>query len=172
MMKGYMADALLILMCEKEYADITIGEITDKAGVNRSTFYRNFASKDAIIKHYFNRIIYSQIASMTANPKSIQEYLFGMFSHYYSYKDELLLIHNADVTHIFLETFNETFSAIRADTTKEQRYATYYHTGGIYNNFLLWFEGGMAETPKEMTEITCSFYPPNLRPYLWPNENG
>jgi len=49
MMKGYMADALLILMGSKDYADISIGEITEKAGVNRSTFYRNYNSKDAII---------------------------------------------------------------------------------------------------------------------------
>ena len=39
MMRGYMADALLMLMAKKDYANITISEITQKAGVNRSTFY-------------------------------------------------------------------------------------------------------------------------------------
>lgn len=167
MMKGYMADALLILMREKVYADITIGEITTKAGVNRSTFYRNFDSKDEIIKHYVKQIIYSHKASLPERQTSIEDYLLGMFAYYYGYKNELLMIHEAKVTYIMLDTFNETFSAIRADTTPEGQYATHYHTGGIYNTFLLWFEGGMTETPAEMAEITMSYYPANLRPYLW-----
>ena len=57
MMRGYMADALLMLMAKKDYANITISEITQKAGVNRSTFYRNFISKDDIIKYYFMDVI-------------------------------------------------------------------------------------------------------------------
>lgn len=166
-----MADALLLLMRDKEYADITIGEITEKAGVNRSTFYRNFTFKDDIVKHYFNRIIFSHIASLPQKPTSIQEYLLGMFSHYYGYKAELLLMYKARVTCIILETLNETFSSIHADATRESQYATHYHTGGIYNTFLLWFEGGMTEPPAEMARITLTYYPPNLRPYLWPKAN-
>lgn len=38
MMKGYIADSLLHLMSTKPYNDITIAEITKKAGVNRSTY--------------------------------------------------------------------------------------------------------------------------------------
>ena len=37
MMMGYIQQALLLLMKDKAYPDITIGEITAKAGVNRST---------------------------------------------------------------------------------------------------------------------------------------
>ena len=69
-------------------------------------------------------------------------------------------MYKAKVTYIILETLNETFSAIRSDTTLENLYATYYHTGGVYNDFLLWFDG-------EMAAITCSFYPASFRPYLW-----
>lgn len=109
MMKGYIADALLLLMKKKAYADITISEITDKAGVNRSTFYRNFVAKDEIIKHYFNQIIYRHKASITEEPNSIQSYLTEAFSHYYKYKNELLLIYEAKMAHIILDALNETF---------------------------------------------------------------
>ena len=40
-----MSDALLKLMKEKDYEEITINEIAALAGVNRSTWFRNFASK-------------------------------------------------------------------------------------------------------------------------------
>lgn len=170
MMKDYMADALLLLMEKKAYSDITISEITTKAGVNRSTFYRNFNDKGDIIKHHFNQIIYRHRASVTDEPESIQSYLTETFSHYYRYKNELLLIHKAKLTHILLDAFNVIFSEIHADKTKKEYYATRYHTGGIYNNYLLWFEGGMTETPSEMAEICASFYPPSQRPYMWPKE--
>ena len=57
-LKGYIAESLLFLMRKKGFADISIGEITDKAGVNRSSYYRNFDSKDDIIKYFFNRIVF------------------------------------------------------------------------------------------------------------------
>ena len=168
MMKGYIADALLFLMKKKSYPAISISEITDKAGVNRSTFYRNFKSKDEIVKYYFSQIIYKHIAIIPSEPTSVPNYLLEMYTHYYGYKNELLLMYKAKVTHIILEALNETFSAIRSDATLESRYATYYHTGGIYNTFLLWFERGMNEMPTEMVKITCSYLPSNLRQYLWP----
>lgn len=167
MMKGYMAEALILLMEKKKYTDISVSEITDKAGVNRSTFYRNFNSKDDILKYYFNQIIYKHYVSVPPDPTSIPEYLLNTFTHYYGYKKELLLMYKAKVTHILLESLNETFSAVHTDTTVVGRYATRYHTGGIYNAFLLWFDGGMKETPLEMAEITYSYYPSNLRPYMW-----
>ena len=102
---------------------------------------------------------------------SREEYFTRMFQHFYDYKQELLLIHKAGLTHIILDTLNETFSEIHADKTKEDHYATYYHTGGIYNSFLLWFEGGMIETPAKMAEIVMSFFPIEFKPYLLPEKN-
>ncbi|MBQ1170978.1 MAG: TetR family transcriptional regulator [Lachnospiraceae bacterium] len=41
-----MADALLQLMREKQFSKITIKEISDIAGVNRSSCFRNFDTKN------------------------------------------------------------------------------------------------------------------------------
>ena len=45
-LKVCMADALLILMKEKQYSKITIKDISDIAGVNRSTWFCNFDTKN------------------------------------------------------------------------------------------------------------------------------
>ena len=45
----YITNSLFELMKEKTYNDISITEITDKAEVNRVSFYRNFTSKEDII---------------------------------------------------------------------------------------------------------------------------
>ncbi|MBR6940531.1 MAG: TetR/AcrR family transcriptional regulator, partial [Clostridia bacterium] len=38
--------ALLIIIREKDYDEITITDITEKAGVSRMAYYRNYKSKD------------------------------------------------------------------------------------------------------------------------------
>lgn len=54
---GYISQALLLLMHEKPYAEITISEITHKAGVNRSTYYRHFDTKESIVRFYFDEVM-------------------------------------------------------------------------------------------------------------------
>ena len=50
--KDYITEALLQLMEKNDYQDISITDITKKAGVNRVTFYRNFNNKDEESKAY------------------------------------------------------------------------------------------------------------------------
>ena len=42
-------EALIFLMDKKEYKDITITDITKKAGVSRMAYYRNYTEKDEIL---------------------------------------------------------------------------------------------------------------------------
>ena len=54
--KEYITEAILQLLNKKKYENITITDIAEKAGVTRITFYRNFESKDDIIKQYIQNI--------------------------------------------------------------------------------------------------------------------
>lgn len=51
MMCDYLAQALLILLKDHEFDQITISQLTEKAGVNRSTYYRHFASKQQLAQY-------------------------------------------------------------------------------------------------------------------------
>ena len=46
MMKSFITESLLLLMNKKPFEEITVGEIVQKAGVNRSTYYRHFNRKE------------------------------------------------------------------------------------------------------------------------------
>jgi len=167
MMKEYIAESLLILMSSKPYTDISIGEITTKAGVNRSTYYRNFKSKDEIIKFYFNRIMLEYIDDVKKVKNiTLRAYLYIMFSHFYIYKRELLSINVNGLSYLLLDTLNETFTALTGHCTFEERYKLYYHTGGIYNTFLLWFSVGMQKSPEQMSEMAVASLPKGFQPML------
>ena len=47
--KECISTALLVLLEEKPYEKITISEITEKAGVSRMAYYRNYKDKDDIL---------------------------------------------------------------------------------------------------------------------------
>ena len=54
-------EALVLLLKEKSYADITISEICRKAGFSRTGFYSNYSSKDDV----FYRVLYSALDEIT-----------------------------------------------------------------------------------------------------------
>jgi AcrR family transcriptional regulator len=55
--KRWIFEAMLLLLDEKPYEQIGISEITKKAGVARTSFYRNFTGKDDVILQYFDDIL-------------------------------------------------------------------------------------------------------------------
>lgn len=165
----YIAQSLLILMRKKNLNDITIGEITSKAGVNRSTYYRNFTSKEDILKFFLDNIMNNYLQEYKKlKIDSMKTYLHTIFKHFYLYKDELLLIYNSGFAYLLLNSLNTSFNNVYnlkiADLNTQ--YNIYYHIGGIYNNFILWFSHNMKESPKELTEIISSTIPIDLKPYL------
>ena len=56
LVKKCIVDSLLLLMNEKDFDEITITEICNKAGVSRMTYYRNYYNKYDIIIEYLKDI--------------------------------------------------------------------------------------------------------------------
>lgn len=169
MMKAYMAESLFILMRKTRYEKITIDAITDKAGVNRSTYYRNFNAKEEIVKFYISQIMDAYLEKYEAgDSRGMKKYLYTLFEHFYARKQELLAIYKNNLSYLLLETINERFRARYQPQKTDNRaqHIIYFHIGGIYNQFLLWFQHGMRETPAEMTEISLSVLPDGTRPFL------
>lgn len=161
MMKEYIAESLLLLMAKKAYANISIKEITDKAGVNRSTYYRNFSSKDSIVDFWFSGIMSEYIDEFrNSADSSAGNYLNTIFKCFYKHKHNFLLIHNNGLSYLFLSVLNRIFekSIDNGQLHIAARYKRYFHTGGIYNFLVLWLSRGMYEPPKVITQIAASCF--------------
>ncbi|NCB94286.1 MAG: TetR/AcrR family transcriptional regulator [Clostridia bacterium] len=162
MMKSYIVESLLILMEEKPFADITISDIVNRAGVNRSTYYRHFYAKEDIVTYFFDNLMheYMNIFKQNSNP-TFYQYLLTIFSTFFNYKEDLLIIHKADLSHLYIVVLNKWFQFHPSSATisNAKQFEIAYHIGGIYNNTLLWLEHEMQETPEEMANMALSLRP-------------
>ena len=167
MMKGYLVDSLFWWMKKKPFHDITIGEIAKKAGVNRSTYYRHFYSKEDIIAFGFERMMKEYLEAVTAMGNiSHETYLYEMFSHFYRHKEELLLMNRHGVAHLILGVLNRIFLAKASSSDFSDQFPLWYHTGGIYHVFLLWFSFDMEISPRIMTDLAVKMFPADYRSIL------
>ncbi|MCR5295610.1 MAG: TetR/AcrR family transcriptional regulator [Lachnospiraceae bacterium] len=148
----YIEEALLLLMKTKDYGAVSITEICKKAGVTRMSFYRNFESKEDILKKWVGSITASFLADSRISYKnnSSREYFIKLFTHMEQHKDTCLSLYKAGLIYIVKEQFDRVFLEIHEDEYDE--YKSFFLAGGIYNVFLLWLINGCRESPSEIAD--------------------
>jgi AcrR family transcriptional regulator len=65
--RSWIFEALMVLMDKKPYEKITISDITEKAGIARQTFYRNYDDKDDVLYEYARNTMNTDFLSIERN---------------------------------------------------------------------------------------------------------
>ena len=146
----YIMEALLLLMRKREYKDISITEICDKAGVTRMSFYRNFEGKEDVLKKWLTRITDDFLVTSGISYKndSTKAYFITLFTHLKQHQVICSAMHQAGLIYLVKEQFDRVFLQIHRETYGD--YKSYFLAGGIYNVYLLWLINGCKETPEEI----------------------
>lgn len=156
--KKYIAEALIYLMKKKDYSSITNKDITDKAGLSHITIYRNFKSKDEIIKYYLDNITddFIKNSKINYNPNKFKDYIIQLFSHLQANKEVAILLYNANMIHYLKDEFDRVFLAKAKNISEEYHYA--FVSGGLYNIYYYWIKNNCIETPMEIANMFNDFY--------------
>lgn len=147
--KEWMVDSLLLLMKTTPYEKITITQITQKAGVPRMTYYRNYFSKEEILDSY-TEYLTEKFASVTRSIEVInnKNYFKALFEFCIDYIDYLDTLMKDKKFYIILEAINRNIDKI---TSKNQEIYYYkYYAGAIYNILMSWLQNGAKESSEEM----------------------
>jgi len=155
-------EALLALMNEKAFDDISISEIMKRADLVRRTFYAHFKTKEEVISQYIDELV---SASFDEILKDVEECSGTMalvyFRLWHGEKEFVSVLHQSKQL-ILLNTFhhqiqqlqekNNVFTnmGIRAGAEK---YAAKFYAGAMWSVLTQWIETGMEETPEELSEI-------------------
>lgn len=151
-----IADALLILMKEKEISAITISEIAELADVGRATYYRNFSSKEDVLSFKLG-LLFAQGAERfnLVESRNTEELMTGFFALLLSEKEIIKILYQGNLSHIFQKFFYELFvPKANSDTFLLYKMAgTSFLLFGIVNE---WIKREFRETPEQMKDITVN----------------
>ena len=159
LVKECISTALLELMKSKDFTGITITDITQKAGVSRMAYYRNYSSKEDILDQYMDEIgtaIHKKIAKGVTRDR-LQEYYQSLFEQLGVHHDLAISTHRAHLAELILRHINKnmalTFPPDASDA--KGRYRHFYLAGAFYNVLMQWIKSGMQESAAEMARICC-----------------
>ena len=167
--QAWLTDALLSLMSQKPYADISITEIAARADLSRRTFYRLFDSREDVLAHWMETQYAVFCDRLRAEAPT--DYL-GVIRLYFTFWNErreiLSLLWKNDLFPLLSRQcaryFPEVFCRIKADTPLARdpdalRYAMSFSAGGLVSVLARWAEEGMRRTPDEMMRLIERFLP-------------
>lgn len=164
--KDKIVKSLIELMETHEFEEITVKDISELAEVNRSTYYRNFKSKEDIIKYKLESIMDEYLKEFESKTDKTKEtYIRTILETFLKHEEFLKIIHKQNQSYILQKVLVNYFGDVLKDTSKKERYQVYYHIGGIYNFTICWIENDMKDQPECLAKIGADITS-NIEPYL------
>ena len=131
----YITEALLILMKRKPYDKISITEICDKAGATRMSFYRNFDSKEDIVKKHVQAItdefIIKSGISYKNDPADV--YFVKLFTHFQKNLSFTKALYKAGLIYLVKGEFDRIFLSLHKDEYEILPNKS-FHVGYLYQH--------------------------------------
>lgn len=141
--KQAITDTLFDLMSEKDLHKISITEITEKAGVARISFYRNFSSKENVLVTLINDALndFKENADYDISNPYTLHHIKRVFKYFLKYKKYMLNLYYAGYGSMVLETLNAFHESIMPNPKSDKdRYHLYMYIGALYNTVIYWLQ--------------------------------
>lgn len=146
----HITDALLKLLKDKPIGDISISELCDLAGIGRASFYRNFESKEDMLRRYIHKIFreWTDEADKKEN-RPLNELLGLLFAHFEKHKDFYNLLNERSLIYLLKDVIIGLCGP-KPEHCKEEAYARAYVAYALYGWIEVWFQRGMQESAEEI----------------------
>lgn len=152
--------ALLQLLKDQEFENITITSIIQRAGVSRAGFYRNYSSKEEIIEE-FARITYESLKSLITD-ETLQndpyQWHRNLFTAIQKDAQTFHLLILAKVPHQYVSEVATLLEPLLTFDTANERYQAIARSTALKEIVIDWFKHGMQESPEEMASFFMDFF--------------
>ena len=161
-----LGDALVSLMLEKPFDDITIQDVLDRAGVGRSTFYSHFSDKDDLLlsdaEEFFEGIA---MALSVHGDKSDRVFpVKEFFDHVGQMREFVSALVTSGKLQANLELAQGHFARgiaqrfaelprAKSIAEHERRAIAFAHAGLLLSFLTWWIDHGMKESPERFDEL-------------------
>jgi len=153
--------ALMILMEQKKFNEISITEVAKKAGVSRMAFYRNYNIMEDIISSHLDEFFKDYSEQVLSGEKTNNYQGVCTYFSYFRKQEKLITnLNNSKLTYLILEKCTGFFQSLLKDVVCEklysiekERYTIEFLSGGIYKILIEWAKSGMKESDENMAKI-------------------
>lgn len=148
-LKECMGTALLELMKEKPIEKISIEEMTAKADVGRSTYFRYFKSKDEVLSFKITCLWkrFSDEHGATNFATGSYDGIRLFFEFCLSIRPICDLLYSADRQYVILNFYLQEAASIVANADAKTHYFIQFITYGLFGLMNAWVLRGYKETP-------------------------
>ena len=104
----YITQAFLLLLQKRSFHEIKINELCEKAGVTRMSFYRNFESKEDVLRKWLRVITDEWLATSGISFKhnDSQKYFVLLFRHMGEYRDLCGRLYEDGMLHLVKDEYD------------------------------------------------------------------
>ena len=153
-LKECMSDSLLKLMRKKDFSKITVDVIAAGAGVNRSTWFRNYTTKNEALTFKLVKLWdrwadeYDLSEKRGYNTDNAQDF----FRFNYENRTFLKTIRDAGLKSAIYDAFYSAMMPL-FQTDVQGCYFSRFYSYGLFGLLDEWISRDFLETPDKMTEI-------------------
>lgn len=162
--RNTLGEAIVALMQEKSFEEITVQEVLDRAGVGRSTFYTHYRDKDDLFMSDVEEFLESVGSGLKRHQASSKRLLpvREFFSHVRDVRAFYAAMEKSDKMNdllslargIFARSIDERLQSAGVKIAPALRAAQAYALAGSFLSLLEWWaDKGMKTDPTEMDEI-------------------
>lgn len=162
--RNRLGDAMVALMHEKEFDDITVQEVLDRARVGRATFYAHFSGKNDLFLsdvEDFLELIGGALRRHDSNPRRLLP-VAEFFTHIREVREFYSAVMRSGKLNdvqalargIFARSIEERLVTAGKDLDPARRSAYAHVLAGSFFSLLdWWIDKGMKADPKEMDAL-------------------
>ena len=151
--REYIRTAMIYLANEKPFNEISITELTRRAGVSRTAFYRNYDSKNDVLKEIGQNVI-SETAKLISNTElSVHSRLIMIFEGVRDHQKDVRMLLHCKMPMENLFPNGQLLESIFPSKSIEDHYRKIAADAVMSSIVREWVNSGLKETPEEMTAI-------------------
>lgn len=153
-LKECMADALIKILKTKPIEKISVPEIVEAANVGRTTYFRNFTTKNEVLTFKIVRLWerWAEEHEVIERKKFALDNAIDFFSFNYSIKDLLELIYRRNLQSTVYDAFYEVMMP-QYGTNAFECYESRFYSYALFGLLDEWIKRGFYESVEQMADI-------------------
>lgn len=158
--REWFRSALLDLLKNKRFTQITVKDLCKKADLSRQTFYQIFDSKEEVMEYHF-MTLFEKFCNECSDFSeiSLSELVYQFFHFFYEQKEFVKVLIENNMTYLLEQQFEVYLCKIdffknRNDTDDYPDYTLSYVAGALTQILIHWFKKEFDLSVQEIADMT------------------